>query len=142
LVAARPPGRLRTWVGRPGFVRQAFGPGWVLVGDAGSFLDPLSTHGITDALRDADMLARALSSGTRTDLERYASDRDRATGPLFDVVDRIAGYGWDSDLVRHHLLELSSAMSAELDVIVAGYPEANPDSARAASRVAPNLTYD
>ena len=57
------PRRLRTWVGRPSFVRQAHGPGWVLVGDAGSFLDPLSTHGITDALRDAETLARALAPG-------------------------------------------------------------------------------
>ena len=114
LAAARPPGRLRTWVGRPSFVRQAYGPGWVLVGDAGSFLDPLSTHGITDALRDAEMLARALAPGTAGDLDRYAGDRDRAIGPMFDVVDRIAGYGWDPNQVRRHLLDLSSAMSAEL----------------------------
>jgi len=137
LVAARPPSRLRTWVGRPSFVRQAHGPGWVLVGDAGSFFDPLSTHGITDALRDAEMLARAVD-----DLDRYAGDRDRATGPMFDVVDRIAGYGWDSHQIQQHLLGLSSAMGAELKLIAAGYPEASADSARATSRLAPKLTYD
>jgi len=142
LAAARPPGRLRTWVGRPSFVRQAHGPGWVLVGDAGSFFDPLSTHGITDALRDAEMLARALAPGAPGDLDRYAADRDRATGPMFDVVDRIAGYGWDSDEIRSHLLDLSSAMSAELELIAAGYPAASADSARAASRLAPKLAYD
>ena len=49
-------------------------------------------------------------------------DRDRAVGPMFDVVDRIAGYGWDSSQIRRHLLELSSAMSAELELIAAGYP--------------------
>jgi flavin-dependent dehydrogenase len=137
LAAARPPSRLRTWVGRPSFVRQAHGPGWVLVGDAGSFFDPLSTHGITDALRDAEMLARAVD-----DLDRYAGDRDRATGPMFDVVDRIAGYGWDSEEIRSHLRDLSSAMSAELKLIAAGYPAASADSARAASRLAPRLAYD
>jgi len=137
LAAARPPSRLRTWVGRPGFVRQAHGPGWVLVGDAGSFLDPLSTHGITDALRDAEMLARAVD-----DLDAYARDRDSAVGPIFDVADRIAGYGWDSDQIRRHLLELSSAMGAELELITAGYPAASVDSARAASRLAPNLAYE
>jgi flavin-dependent dehydrogenase len=142
LAAARPPSRLRTWVGRPGFVRQAHGPGWVLVGDAGSFFDPLSTHGITDALRDAEMLARALAPDAAGDLDRYAGDRDRAAGPMFDVVDRIAGYGWDSNQIRRHLLELSSAMSAELELIVAGYPAASADSARAASRLAPNLAYE
>src|SRR5262249_7236467 len=51
LAKARPPTRLHTWTGRAGYVRQAHGPGWALVGDAGSYLDPLSTHGITDALR-------------------------------------------------------------------------------------------
>jgi flavin-dependent dehydrogenase len=142
LAAARPPARLRTWVGRPSFVRATHGPGWVLVGDAGSFFDPLSTHGITDALRDAETLARALAPGTAGDLDGYAHDRDRATGPLFDAVDRIAGYGWDTSQVRQHLLELNSAMNAELELIAAGYPPASADSARAASRLAPNLAYD
>ncbi|HEU4425405.1 MAG TPA: FAD-dependent monooxygenase [Pilimelia sp.] len=142
LAPARPPGRLRTWVGQPSFVRQARGAGWVLVGDAGSFLDPLSTHGITDALRDAEMLARALGQGTAGDLDRYAADRDRVVAPMFDAVERIAGYGWDSDQIRRHLLELSSAMSAELELITDGYPTASADSARAASRLAPNVVYD
>ena len=71
-----------------------------------------------------------------------AGDRDRATGPMFDVVDRIAGYGWDSEEIRSHLLDLSSAMSAELELIAAGYPAASADSARAASRLAPRLAYD
>lgn len=141
LASARPPSRLRTWVGRPGFVRQAHGPGWVLVGDAGSFLDPLSTHGITDALRDAEMLARALARDT-TDLDRYAGDRDRVIGPMFDAVDRIAGYGWDADLVRGHLAKLSSAMRVELELIAADHFAASADSARAASRLAPNLAYE
>jgi flavin-dependent dehydrogenase len=132
----------RTWVGRPIFVRQAFGRGWVLVGDAGSFFDPLSTHGITDALRDAETLARALARDTTGDLDAYARDRDRATGPLFDAVGRIAGYGWDTSQIRQHLLELNSAMNAELELIAAGYPAASTDSARAASRLAPNLAYD
>jgi flavin-dependent dehydrogenase len=142
LAAARAPDRLRTWVGRPGFVRQTHGRGWVLVGDAGAFLDPLSTHGITDALRDAEMLARALAPGAAGDLDRYAADRDRATAAMFDVVNRIAGYDWDTDLVRRHLLDLSSAMGAELELIAAGYPAASADSARAASRMAPNFAYD
>ena len=36
------------------------GPGWALVGDAGYFKDPITTHGITDALRDAELLADAI----------------------------------------------------------------------------------
>ena len=114
LAAATPPKRLRTWIGQPGFVRQTRGPGWALVGDAGSFLDPLSTHGITDALRDAELLARA-----EGDLDRFAADRERIVGPLFEVVDRIAGYGWDLAELRAHLLRLSSVMSEEVELIAA-----------------------
>lgn len=145
LAAARPPVRLRTWVSRPGFVRQVYGPGWVLVGDAGSFLDPLSTHGITDALRDADTLARSLSQcGGDTDagLDGYARDRDRAIAPIFDAVERIAGYRWDANEIKGRLVGLSSAMSAEMELIVANYPAASVDSARATSRFAPNLVND
>jgi flavin-dependent dehydrogenase len=111
---ARPPTRLRTWVGRPGFVRQTRGPGWALVGDAGSFLDPLSTHGITDALRDAELLARDTDN-----LDRFAADRDRIVGPLFNVVDDIAGYRWNLAHLRAHLLRLSSVMSEEVELLTA-----------------------
>ena len=37
-----------------------WGPGWALVGDAGYWKDPISAHGLTDALRDAELLARAV----------------------------------------------------------------------------------
>jgi flavin-dependent dehydrogenase len=126
LASGRPPRRLRTWMGRPGFVRQAHGPGWVLVGDAGSFVDPLSTHGITDALRDAATLARALDGGDLAGdldaaLRRFSADRDAVVASLFPVVDRIAGYRWDGVELRRSLLELSSAMSAEAELMAAWY---------------------
>lgn len=125
LAQARPPSRLHTWIGRPGYVRQAHGPGWALVGDAGSFLDPLSTHGITDALRDAETLARCLTrTGTFADLEEFATTRDQVITAIFDVVDQIAGYGWDIARLRRHLLDLSSAMSIELELVANLTPEA------------------
>jgi len=43
---------------------------------------------------------------------------------------------------RRRRLDLGSAMSAELELIAAGYPAASADSARAASRLAPKLAYD
>src|SRR5215207_8615336 len=46
----------RTFRGHLGFLRRAWGEGWALVGDAGYFKDPLSAHGMTDALRDAELL--------------------------------------------------------------------------------------
>ena len=48
--------------GLTGYLREAAGPGWALVGDAGYFKDPITAHGITDALRDAEILARVVAS--------------------------------------------------------------------------------
>jgi 2-polyprenyl-6-methoxyphenol hydroxylase-like FAD-dependent oxidoreductase len=42
------------------FFRKPFGPGWVLVGDAGYTRDPITAQGITDAFRDAESCAAAL----------------------------------------------------------------------------------
>ncbi|MDH4348843.1 MAG: FAD-dependent monooxygenase, partial [Gemmatimonadota bacterium] len=56
-------GKLRGFAGVRGFLRRAAGPGWALVGDAGYFKDPLTAHGITDALRDSELLARAVLEG-------------------------------------------------------------------------------
>ena len=108
-VSGKPPKRLRTWVGRPGFVRRNHGPGWALVGDAGSFLDPLSTHGITDALRDAELLARSID-----DLDAFGNQHGRIVEPFFDTVDRIAGYDWDLAELQDLLRALSAAMAREL----------------------------
>jgi flavin-dependent dehydrogenase len=47
----------------PFYYRKPFGPGWALVGDAGYHKDPITAQGITDAFRDAELLADALDSG-------------------------------------------------------------------------------
>jgi flavin-dependent dehydrogenase len=122
LKQARPPHRLRTWVGQAGFVRPANGPGWVLVGDAGSFLDPLSTHGITDALRDAELLTRAIAGACgERDLDaatgRFATTRDDVIDPLFRAVDRIAAYQWNLAQLRGYLLDHHAAMRAEIEAL-------------------------
>ena len=59
-VDARGIGPLKAYRGRPGFIRQAAGPGWMLVGDAGFFRDPITSHGISDALRDAELASQAV----------------------------------------------------------------------------------
>ena len=43
-----------------GFFREAAGPGWVLVGDAGHFKDPTPGQGIQDAFRQVEFLAPAI----------------------------------------------------------------------------------
>ena len=74
VAGAEPDEPLRVFAGRKGFLRQAFGPGWALVGDAGYFKDPLTAHGITDALRDAELLANAAAAGTEARLRRLRRD--------------------------------------------------------------------
>ena len=46
-----------------GYFREATGPGWVLVGDAGHFKDPTPAQGISDALRQGEKLAEAIEAG-------------------------------------------------------------------------------
>ena len=121
--AARPPRRLRGFAGLPGYLRQSWGPGWALVGDAGYFEDPLSTHGITDALRDAELLADAISdihSGTATEaaaLAGYQKTRDALAGGLFGTVETIASFTWTVPQLRRLLLEASSAMSEQVEAL-------------------------
>jgi menaquinone-9 beta-reductase len=40
VASARFEGALSVFAGRRGYLREAWGPGWVLVGDAGYFKDP------------------------------------------------------------------------------------------------------
>jgi flavin-dependent dehydrogenase len=83
---------------QPNQVRQAFGPGWALVGDAGYHRDAITAHGISDAFRDAEFLAvaldQALSAGAEesTALSRYQRQRDQALREIFDITCRLAAY--------------------------------------------------
>src|SRR5215470_11362930 len=47
----------------PFYYRKPYGAGWALVGDAGYHKDPITAQGITDAFRDAELLADALDAG-------------------------------------------------------------------------------
>jgi flavin-dependent dehydrogenase len=122
LAAAAPP-PTRTFPGMRGFVRHSWGPGWALVGDAGYFKDPLSAHGITDALRDAELLARAIIEvfehgvEARDALASYQASRDALSRDLFEAIDVIAGHRWADDEIGDLLLRLSAAMADEVDVL-------------------------
>jgi flavin-dependent dehydrogenase len=120
---ARPAGRLHGWAGHPGFLRQAHGPGWALVGDAGYYKDPITTHGMTDALRDAQLLADAVvaaGSGQtheRVALARYQATRNRLSQRLLDATEAVAGYDWDTPTIQRLLREVSASMSDELEYL-------------------------
>lgn len=117
-------GRLHGWRGVPGHVRRSSGPGWALVGDAGYFKDPITTHGITDALRDAELLADAVLEGLDgaspvVALASYEATRDRLSKALYDVTESVSRYDWDGEQVRALLRRVSSAMSDEVDLLSA-----------------------
>lgn len=82
--------REEDWIstGVGSFCRQPMGPGWSLVGDAGLTMDPITAAGITNALRDADLLAGLLHEGLsgQRDLEEAVAEfgprRDAVSVPL------------------------------------------------------------
>ncbi len=108
--------RLKGFGGQPGYFRQSFGKGWALVGDAGYFKDPATAHGITDAFRDAFLLAQAIG-GAPGGLAGYQTLRDELSNDLFEITEEIAAFNWDmADLQTLHL-RLSKAMRAESEAI-------------------------
>ena len=141
LRAATPVEPVRGWPGLKGRRRQAHGPGWALVGDAGYFKDPLGTHGITQAMRDAELLAGAVApslgsaAGLDTALAGYQARRDALSGELFAATDALASYDWDVDEVTLLLRRLSSAMSDEVDALTTtaagGHPTYRAEPAQA-----------
>ena len=133
LRSARRTGALRGFAGMSGYVRQSIGPGWALVGDAAHFKDPITAHGITDALRDAELLAGAIQSGTPAAFAAYEHERDRLSHPIFEISDRMAAYDWDARTVERHLRDLSEAMAEETRTILGWAPPLAAATTAAAS---------
>ena len=119
LAEAEAPSTFRTFRGNRAFVRRSWGSGWALVGDAGYFKDPITAHGLTDALRDAELLARAIldGDGNLEALAEYQAMRDLLSVDLFDVTDTIAGHAWSESEIPVLLVQLSRAMSSEASTL-------------------------
>ena len=113
LSRARRADRFRAFGGVPGYFRHSAGAGWALVGDAGYFKDPLTAHGITDALRDAHLLARSIVQDGLHDLSRYQEERDALSADLFAVTEQIASFAWDMEGIGQLHRRLSRTMKAE-----------------------------
>jgi flavin-dependent dehydrogenase len=127
------PARLKGFPGQPGFLRQAQGPGWALVGDAGYFKDPLTSHGITDALSGAELLACAIDDGSDDALAEYQAQRDAASLELFETTDAIASFTWDLSDVRGLHEALARAMSREVKQLMSRDDAIGCHSARSTS---------
>ena len=95
---ARVTAPVRGSVGLPNHLRRAGGPGWALVGDAGYHRDPISGHGITDALRDADLLAAAADRMLRDPADEavamtaYGQQRNDAVRDTFRITRELAEF--------------------------------------------------
>lgn len=80
----------------PNVFRKPYGPGWVLVGDAGYNKDPITAQGITDAFHDAERVAAALHevfTGARPFDEAMAATqraRDERVLPMYDFTCQLA----------------------------------------------------
>jgi flavin-dependent dehydrogenase len=80
------------------YVRQPVGPGWALVGDAGYHRDPITGHGITDAFRDAELLATAIHGSLRDPADEhdamaaYTNQRDAALRETFDLTKALTSF--------------------------------------------------
>ena len=78
-------------IGLPNHLRHPVGSGWALVGDAGYHRDAITGHGISDAFRDAELLATALDRILRGDgdetsaLAGYHAERDAQLREIFEI---------------------------------------------------------
>lgn len=100
----------------PNQFRQASGPGWALVGDAGYHRDAITGYGISDAFRDAELLAAALDEALRDPtgeagaLAAYGQTRDDMARELFDITYELATFPGTA-----RFLELQKQLARAID---------------------------
>jgi flavin-dependent dehydrogenase len=110
----------------PNHFRQAAGPGWALVGDAGYHRDAVTGHGISDAFRDAELLAEAIDAALceraveRTAFAVYEQERDRLAKDVFDITVALAAYPEQGSF-----LQLQKQLAVAIDTL-AGELAAKP----------------
>jgi flavin-dependent dehydrogenase len=82
---------VRGMMSLPNQIHEPTGDGWALVGDAGYHRDAITGHGISDAFRDAELLADALDHALRQPhderaaLDEYRTVRDRMLREIFEL---------------------------------------------------------
>lgn len=77
------------------YFRKPFGPGWVLVGDAGYNKDPITAQGIADAFVDAESCANTLDktfagSPFKPAFEEHHRARDQRVMRMYELTCRAA----------------------------------------------------
>lgn len=89
--------RLRGTGDQQNFFREATGPGWVLIGDAGHHKDSITARGISDAFFQAETLTERIADRLGGDpalldqaLQQYTKDRDTALVPGYESTLTVA----------------------------------------------------
>ncbi|HEY7062560.1 MAG TPA: FAD-dependent oxidoreductase [Chloroflexota bacterium] len=78
------------------YFRKPHGPGWALAGDAGYLKDPVTASGITDAFRDAELLAEAVDAGLsgrqelETALAGFEARRNEQSAAMYEFTTQLA----------------------------------------------------
>ncbi|WP_431237592.1 NAD(P)/FAD-dependent oxidoreductase [Mycolicibacterium aichiense] len=113
LAGARRVGPLRVMAKWHGYFRQAAGPGWVLVGDAGHFKDFTPGQGIADALCQAEHLEQILpadfSDASSLDVanQRWWRWRDRDAHAMHWFASDLGAPGAPTPVVTEVLRDIS-----------------------------------
>jgi len=116
------PNVVRRPVGRP--LPDGSGQGWALVGDAGYHRDPVTGHGITDAFRDAELLAGAVDTALRNPeceqdaLTGYHVRRDAALREVFSITRDLSAFPAPERFVELQI-QLSDALEREAEDLAA-----------------------
>jgi flavin-dependent dehydrogenase len=90
--------KTRGIIGLSNHLRHPIGPGWALVGDAGYHRDAITGHGISDAFRDAELLATALDPVLRGDVDEasalagFHAARDEQLREIFEITCELTTY--------------------------------------------------
>jgi len=112
LAGATLSGALRGMIDQPAYFRRSYGHGWALAGDAAHHKDPLAARGITDAFRDAELLAEAIESGLggASDLQpalaRYHAQRESDSWRMNELNHRLAELPDDLEDLEKRLVAL------------------------------------
>jgi 2-polyprenyl-6-methoxyphenol hydroxylase-like FAD-dependent oxidoreductase len=96
--AAKQVGPFRGTADLPNGFRKPYGSHWALVGDAGFVMDPITGQGISQALRDAELLSDEVSAafeGKRTfdaALSEYERQRNLRAFPIYEFTTEMASF--------------------------------------------------
>lgn len=142
LAGAQRRGPLRVMAKWHGYFRQAAGPGWVLIGDAGHFKDFTPGQGIADALCQAEHLDQALpadfadASNLDAANQRWWRWRDRDARAMHWFASDLGAPGAPTPVITEVLRDISGDPAARRTLMRVLNHEVTPKQLLAPRRLA------